>query len=101
MPTTGGPTNLPLYESFYFKKVIFYPDNLVYNKELSEILVSFDINKPDEFYKKIINLQDNEKNIITKKAFEFYKKKCSVKNFTSTYLSIFENFLDDEKKWKN
>ena len=52
MPTTGGPTNLPLYESFYFKKIIFYSEHLVYDEELSKNLITIDIDKPDEFYKK-------------------------------------------------
>ena len=29
MPTTGGPTNLHLYESFFFKKPIFYTKDLL------------------------------------------------------------------------
>tara|TARA_B100002003_G_scaffold50167_1_gene45279 strand:- start:1479 stop:2681 length:1203 start_codon:yes stop_codon:yes gene_type:complete len=100
MPTTGGPTNLPLYESFYFKKIIFYSEHLVYEKELSKNLVTINIDKPDEFCKKITNLNDDEKNLITEKAFEFYKIRCSFENFKSTYLSIIEDFMDNTKKWK-
>ena len=29
MPTFGGPTNLPIFESFYFKKPIFYTKHLI------------------------------------------------------------------------
>ena len=29
MPTDGGPTNLPMFESFYFKKLLFYSDHLI------------------------------------------------------------------------
>ena len=100
MPTTGGPTNLPLYESFYFKKIIFYSEHLVYDKELFKNLITININKPDELYKKIIDLNDIEKKQITEKAFEFYRTKCSFENFKITYLSIIEDFLDNTKKWK-
>jgi len=100
MPTTGGPTNLPLYESFYFKKIIFYSQHLIHEKELSKNLITINIDKPDELYKKIINLKDNEKKQITEKAFEFYKTRCSFENFKATYLSIIEDFLDNSKKWK-
>jgi len=63
-------------------------------------LVTINIDKPDEFCKKITNLNDDEKNLITEKAFEFYKIRCSFENFKSTYLSIIEDFMDNTKKWK-
>ena len=100
MPTTGGPTNLPLYESFYFKKMIFYSEHLVHEKELSKNLITINIDEPDEFYKKITNLKDDEINQITENAFKFYKSRCSFENFKTTYLSIIEDFLDYKKKWK-
>ena len=100
MPTTGGPTNLPLYESFYFKKIIFYSEHLIYEKELSKCLITIDIDKPAEFCEKIINLNENQKKLITEKAFEFYKTICSFKNFKKTYLSIIEDFISSRKKWK-
>ena len=100
MPTTGGPTNLPLYESFYFKKIIFYNEQLVYDNELSKNLITIDINKPDEFYGKIIDLNDSVQQLIKDKAFEFYRTKCSFENFKITYLSIIEDFLNNKNKWK-
>ena len=100
MPTTGGPTNLPLYESFYFKKVIFYTKHLIYTNELYENLITIDIDAPAEFYEKILNLNDVQKKLITEKAFAFYKTKCSFENFKITYLSIIKGFLNDRKKWK-
>ena len=100
MPTTGGPTNLPLYESFYFKKLIFYSKHLIYENELAKNLITIDINKPSEFYEKIINLNDDQIRLITRNAFEFYKKRCSFETFKKTYISIIEEFLNDRKKWK-
>ena len=100
MPTTGGPTNLPLYESFYFKKIIFYSEHLVYEKDLSKNVITINIDKPDEFYKKIIDLKDAEKDLIIHDAFEFYKTKCSFENFKITYLSIINDFFENTKKWK-
>jgi len=100
MPTTGGPTNLPLYESFYFKKIIFYSKHLIHEKELSKNLITINIDEPGEFYKKITNLKDDEINQITENAFKFYKSRCSFENFKSTYLLIIEDFLDYTKKWK-
>ena len=100
MPTTGGPTNLPQYESFYFKKVIFYSKHLSYEKEMSENTIEIDINNPFEFYEKIIKLKKDQIESITDNAFEFYKKKCSFQNFKKTYLAIIEEFLKDSNKWK-
>ena len=100
MPTTGGPTNLPLYESFYFKKIIFYSKHLIFENKLSDNLITVDIDKPAEFCEKIINLNENQKKLITEKAFEFYKTICSFKNFKKTYLSIIEDFISSRKKWK-
>jgi len=100
MPTTGGPTNLPLYESFYFKKIIFYSKQLIHEKELSKNLITINIDEPGEFYKKITNLKDDEINQITENAFKFYKSRCSFENFKTTYLLIIEDFLDYTKKWK-
>ena len=38
MPTTGGPTNLPLYESFFFKKPIFYTKDLLNDENLKKAI---------------------------------------------------------------
>ena len=99
MPTTGGPTNLRLYESFYFKKVIFYSDHLIEEKELSENLVPINIQEPNDFCKKIINLKDEDIKLITKRAYEFYQKRCSFENVKMTYLSIINDFLKNRSKW--
>ena len=77
MPTTGGPTNLPLYESFYFKKVIFYTDGLIEEKELSENLIPIDIEEPNDLSQKIINLKDIDIELITERASKLYKERCS------------------------
>jgi len=100
MPTTGGPTNLPIYESFYFKKIIFYSEHLVYDEELSKNLITVNIDKPFEFYKKIINLKESEKKEIVEQAIEFYKVRCSSDSFKKTYLLIIDEFLDNLRKWK-
>tara|TARA_B100000767_G_C19722565_1_gene517964 strand:+ start:103 stop:1302 length:1200 start_codon:yes stop_codon:yes gene_type:complete len=99
MPTTGGPTNLPIFESFYFKKVIFYSKHLVNHNELSENLITIDIDKPAEFYQKILNLNEDQIKLITDKAFQNYKIRCSFENFKKTYMSIIEEFLIARKKW--
>ena len=100
MPTTGGPTNLPLYESFYFKKIIFYSEHLLKEKELLENLVPINIQEPNDFCKKISKIKDADIKLITDRASEFYKKRCSFENFKTKYLSIIEDFLNNRSKWK-
>ena len=100
MPTTGGPTNLPLYESFFFKKVIFYSDHLLHEKDLTNNCIGIDIQKPYDFYKKLINLQDHDINLITSNAFEFYKKRCSLESFKKTYVDVIKLFLTNKSQWK-
>ena len=39
MPTTGGPTNLPLYESFFFQKSDLYQSILFFLRSLNKISV--------------------------------------------------------------
>jgi glycosyltransferase involved in cell wall biosynthesis len=100
MPTTGGPTNLPIYESFYFKKIIFYSDHLIEERELSENLVPINIQEPNDFCKKIINLKNEDIKLITERASEFYQKRCSFENLKTTYLSAIKDFLKNRSKWK-
>ena len=100
MPTTGGPTNLPLYESFYFKKIIFYSEHLLKEKELLENLVPINIQEPNDFCKKISKIKDTDIKLITDRASEFYKKRCSFENFKTKYLSVIEDFLNNRSKWK-
>ena len=100
MPTTGGPTNLPLYESFYFKKIIFYSEHLLQEKELLENLVPIDIQEPNDFCTKISKIKDTDIKLITDRASEFYKKRCSFENFKTKYLSVIEDFLNNRSKWK-
>ena len=100
MPTTGGPTNLPLYESFYFKKIIFYSEHLLKEKELLGNLVPINIQEPNDFCKKISTIKDSDIKLITDRASEFYKKRCSFENFKTKYLSVIEDFLNNRSKWK-
>ena len=48
MPTYCGPTNLPIYESFYFRKIIFYTKDLIPNDTINDHLI-----KIENFSKKL------------------------------------------------
>ena len=100
MPTTGGPTNLPLYESFFFKKIIFYNKYLLEEEDLIKNTIPIDINNPNDFYHKLSILEKKDIDLITLNASKLYKKKCSFENFKKTYLKIIEDFLFSRKSWK-
>ena len=102
MPTYGGPTNLPIFESFFFKKPIFYSDQLLDDSELKNSVISIDLNDPDDFVKKveIINDKTQVENIVNNGA-NYYKKFCDDQNFINKYRSVFKNFNYLKSRWKS
>lgn len=101
MPTYCGPTNLPIYESFYFKKIIFYSKDLIDDKRLNEHLINIDISDPEDFYGKL-KICFNEKKIekITKKNFEYFKEVCSEEKFKENYVKLLDEFSYLIERWK-
>jgi glycosyltransferase involved in cell wall biosynthesis len=102
MPTYCGPTNLPIYESFYFKKLIFYTKNLISDDILNKHLVPIDISSPLDLVKKLeFCLDDKKIESITKNNFKYYEKACSEQNFRKTYEKIINDYYYLLKRWKN
>ena len=100
MPTYCGPTNLPIYESFYFKKIIFYTKGLIPNDDINSRLIQIDINTPKDFYDKLIILSDKEKlNNMVNDNHEFYQKICNEEIFIMNYKKIFDDFMYLFKRW--
>ena len=99
MPTDGGPTNLPMFESFYFNKPLFYSDHLIdKNDELNDLFVGINIRNPQDFYKKLCKFEENKNKEMIKKAINFYQKRCSHKVFKDTYLEVINEFIQI-KNW--
>jgi hypothetical protein len=101
MPTYGGPTNLPIFESFFFKKPIFYTSNLLKDKKISNNLIEIDILNINDF---ILKLQFLENKPFIKKlidgAFEYYMNSCDEKLFQENYSKIFQDFEYLKSRWK-
>ena len=101
MPTFCGPTNLPIFEASYFKKIIFYTKDLINDNELNDHLINIDTSNPEDFCEKLnICYEEDKIESITKKNYEFYKKICSEDSFKTAYTKILDEFDHLIKRWK-
>ena len=100
MPTTGGPTNLPLYEAFFFKKPIFYTKNLLDDEAVKDAIIEIDINDPKDFYNKLLNLDQIDLEKIKSYGYEYYINTCSSEIFKKNYTSILNEFKYAMTRWK-
>ncbi len=101
MPTTGGPTNLPLYESFYFKKIIFYNNDLIQNDKISNNYIGIDIKFPNDLIQNLELLFDENKiKLITKSASDYYHSNCDENKFIDLYTNIFDEYKKILNQWK-
>jgi len=100
MPTDAGPTNLPLYESMYFKKPIFYSKNMSIDKEINQIIFPINTDEPNEFLNMLKNLKQEDIAKKTKLGHEYYIKNCNKENFYNMYRNIIINFKKKITQWK-
>ena len=101
MPTYGGPTNLPLYESFFFKIPIFYSQSLIKDTEINSHLIEIDLDNPNDFCKKISILNDTKKiENITNSAETYFNKACDESVFKDNYKKILDEFKYLQSRWK-
>lgn len=101
MPTYCGPTNLPLYESFYFKKIIFYTEDLIPNDRINDHLIKIDISSPTDLCKKL-NIYSDTKKIdeMVEDNYDFYKLICNENDFKDTYKKLLDDFSYLSNRWK-
>ena len=92
MPTTGGPTNLPLYESFFFKKPIFYTKDLLNDENLKKAIIEIDIKDPIDFANKLLNIDNLDLDKIKSYAYDYYFKVCDKEIYKKNYKSILKDF---------
>ena len=92
MPTIGGPTNLPLYESFFFKKPIFYTKDLLNDENLKKAIIEIDIKDPIDFVNKLLNIDNLDLDKIKSYAYDYYFKVCDKEIYKKNYQSILRDF---------
>ena len=101
MPTYCGPTNLPLYESFYFKKIIFYTEDLIPNDRINDHLIKIDISSPTDLCKKLQIYSDTKKiDEMVEDNYYFYKLICNENDFKDTYKKLLDDFSYLSRRWK-
>ena len=101
MPTFCGPTNLPIYESFFFKKIIFYTKNLIEDETLNDHLIPIDISSPKDLSKRLeicFDKEEIEKKVI--KNYEYYQLVCNESDFKMNYEKILNDFSYLIDRWK-
>ncbi len=101
MPTYCGPTNLPIYESFFFKKVIFYTKDLIKDDLIKNHIIEIDISSPNDFSKKLEIYSDKAKlDEIVDKNFKYYNSVCNENDFQKNYEKILDEFDYLMSRWK-
>ena len=101
MPTYCGPTNLPIYESFYFKKLIFYTKDLIPNDSVNDRLITIDISSPIDLCKKLEIYSDSSKfDKILESNYQYYKLICNEETFKINYEKILDDFSYLLNRWK-
>jgi glycosyltransferase involved in cell wall biosynthesis len=100
MPTDAGPTNLPLYEAMFFRKPIFYSQNIADDKEIQNIIIPIDIKDPNSFIKKIKNIKNED--IINKieLGVNYYNNYCNQSTIYHLYNNIIIEFEKILNQWK-
>ena len=87
-PSLIGFDSIPMYESFYFKKIIIYNQKTIDN-HFNKNIVPLDINKLNDLGKKILSIKNNDKlcKKIIKNNSVFYKEKFQkLENYYSDLL---------------
>ena len=102
MPTYVGRSSLPLIESFYFKKTIFYSKGIL-DKEIEEYVNTFDLKNPNDLAEKIQEfLSDNKINFKDKKneAFQFFLKNFQPEKSNQIIFDVISDFKYLKDRWK-
>ena len=99
MPTDAGPTNLPLYESMFFKKPIFYSKNIL-DEEIQKIILPIDPKDPNSFLRVLQNVKNEDLSKKIQLGSNYYKNYCSEGNLVNMYNNIINEFKSVLNQWK-
>jgi len=101
MPSFVGHTTIPMYESFYFKKNIFYTEGLSDNS-VKNYLTEIDLKKPESFinqYMKILgNKEENNKKL--NDGNQFLKSLNIDETIANNFIETFKEYNFFKNSWK-
>ena len=101
MPSLVGYSSLPLYESFYFEKPVFYSKDLL-DTSLQKFVNEIDLKDPNNLSDEINNFDKNIDRINekVKTAKKYFAENLSDEKITSKYLSFFDKISYQTKLYK-
>ena len=102
MPTYVARSTLPLYESFYFDKNIFYAKDVLDSK-LEELVIPIDLNDPKDLSIKLENfINEPNNNLYIKKiklSKEYLEKNCHEQVISEKLNKIILKYRYLRKRW--
>ncbi|WP_415321011.1 glycosyltransferase [Candidatus Pelagibacter sp. Uisw_092] len=101
MPTYVARSTLPLYESFFFHKPVFYSNDILDNK-LYQFVIGFNSNDPSDLVNKFKNIENGEIDLkkLTNSAFEYYKSTCNDEIFINNYKKMIDEYSYLRNRWE-
>ena len=103
VPTYVGRSSLPLLESFYFKKTIFYSKDIL-DPALEKFVNAFDLKNPHDLAHKISEFLDLRSSTAQEKiikAYDYYSKFLNFKTRNEHVIAVLNDFKYLRKRWKN
>ena len=101
MPSLIGYSSLPLYESFYFEKPVFYSKDLL-DTSLQKFVNEIDLKDPNSLSDEINNFDKNINKINEKVriAKQYFTENLSDEKITSKYLNFLNKISYQTKLYK-
>ena len=90
IPTYVGRTTMPLLESFYFNKKVFYSNNIL-DEKYYNFISGIDLDNTKDFAKKLY-LYTKSDNSNMNNLKDIYHRECNDDLFLSRYTEIFNEF---------
>jgi glycosyltransferase involved in cell wall biosynthesis len=101
MPSLIGYSSLPLYESFFFEKPVFYTKDLL-DTSLKKFVTEIDLSDPESLALEIYNFDKNIENINekVKGGKKYFSENLSDDKIKFEYLSLFNKINYQRKIYK-
>lgn len=102
IPTYVGRSSLPLLESLFFKKTIFYSEKIL-DIDFYDKVIGINLKDPEDLSNKIhkycsdVNLQNKEQNNLR----DFYYNICSEKKMIENYLNVINEYNYISLRWQD